>query len=79
MKSFKEFFLPLLTDKASREQYFSEEYEEEFGDAFIAHLKKLMVAFLLQLDSHLPKTKLEQVCLRLFFLGKVLVRPEFFN
>ena len=61
MKSFKEFFLPLLTDKRSREEYFSEEYEEEFGDTFIAQLKKLMIAFLLQLDSHLPKTKLEQV------------------
>ena len=66
VKSFKEFFLPLMTDKMSREQYFSEEYEEEFGDTFIAHLKKLMNAFLLHLDRHLPKTKLEQVCLVFF-------------
>ena len=78
VKSFKEFFLPLLTDKASRAQYFNEEYEEEFGDMFIAHLKKLMIAFLRQLDSHLPKSKLEQVCLRLFFFERFLVRQEFF-
>ena len=64
MKSFRDFFIPLMEDKVSRGNYFSEEYETEYGNDCVECIMKLLNSFIIQIISHLPATKLEMVCKR---------------
>ena len=67
--SFREFFIPLIHDKVSRDRYFREEYETEFGEEFLTSFKRLLNSFIVQVIHHLPETKLEMVSNNAIYQG----------
>lgn len=55
--------MPLAADKKLCTAYFVEEFHEEYGPEFHAALKRLTENFLSKIESHLPITVLEKVCI----------------
>ncbi|KAK3589104.1 hypothetical protein CHS0354_017446 [Potamilus streckersoni] len=61
ISSFRKFFLTLVASESTKQSYFAEEYEKEFGEDFMIRLKQFVQIFMDRINSHLPKTMLEQI------------------
>lgn len=61
VKSFRDFFIPLIEDKVSRGDYFAQEYATEYGADYVDCLMKPFNNFIKHIICHLPTTKLEMI------------------
>lgn len=60
---FRNFFIPMITDKAGREKYFATNMKEDFGPKFFSVLKKHIEDFTRRVENMLPKTTITKVAL----------------
>ncbi|ESO94962.1 hypothetical protein LOTGIDRAFT_160715 [Lottia gigantea] len=61
ISNFRKFFLPLLANKKQRNYYFTNEYEEEYGEGYLCGLQRSAYKFVNRVDEQLPKPKIQKI------------------